>query len=163
VVILHGTSIKQHGIIVNSFGAARAPWIGAQDAAEVAVQQLMSPPPATAVVTYPPGAAALSHTEIAEVISAETARNIQYRPVPEAQWRELIEAQIDRSETPVNAAMAQHISAIGAGFASGNGPVVKPDPGALAATLGREPVSFAAFVRQHRHEFTGATGSWGRP
>lgn len=155
ILVLHGGSIKEHGLITNSFGTARAPWISARDAAELAVRQLLLPAPSTPEVTYPPGAEALSHTEIAEIISTEIARNVEYRPILGAQWRELIEAQAASShQSPLNNAMAQHISAIGTGFSTGNAPTVQPDPDALAAALGHPPTTFAEFVRQHRHEFS---------
>jgi hypothetical protein len=51
--------------------------------------------------------------------------------------------------------MAQHISIIAAGFASGKAPLVRPDPEALTAELGHPPATFADFVRGHRSEFCG--------
>jgi uncharacterized protein YbjT (DUF2867 family) len=154
VLILHGQSIREHGVITNCFGAARAPWIGGRDVAELAVRHLLLPAPPAAAVTYPPGAEVLSHAEIAQIISAETGQNIEYRPVSHQQWRAMIETQADSgARSPVNHAMAQHISIIGAGFASGNAPAVQPDADTLTVTLGHRPSTFAEFVREHRSEF----------
>jgi uncharacterized protein YbjT (DUF2867 family) len=155
VLILHSESIRRHGCITNSFGDGRTPWIGGQDAAELAVHHLLQPPPPTQVVSYPPGAEALSHTEIAEIISAQTGQKIEYRPISRDEWRDMIESQ-SNGNGPVNPGMAQHISSIGAGFASGKAPVMPADPEALAKTLGHPPTTFAEFVRKHREEFAAA-------
>jgi uncharacterized protein YbjT (DUF2867 family) len=155
VLILHRESIRQHGVITNSFGTGRAPWIGGQDAAELAVHQLLQPPPPTPVVSYPPGGEALSHAEIAEIISAQTGQKVEYQPISHERWRDMIASQAD-SDGPVNLGMAQHISIIGAGFASGNAPVMPADPDALATSLGHPPTTFAQFVRKHRDEFAAA-------
>jgi uncharacterized protein YbjT (DUF2867 family) len=155
VLILHRESIRQHGVITNSFGTGRAPWIGGQDAAELAVHHLLQPPPPTPVVSYPPGGEALSHGEIAEIISAQTGQKIEYQPISHEQWRDMMASQSD-SDGPVNPGMAQHISIIGAGFASGKAPAMAADPEALANTLGRPPTTFAQFVRKHREEFAAA-------
>lgn len=156
VLLLHAQSICDHGVISNSFGSARVPWIAATDAGELAVQELLKPAPSSPVVTYPPGAELLSHGEIAEIIFAETGRSVEYRPLAYQQWRETIEAQA-RSGQPsaLNAAMAQHISALGAGFASGKAPAVPADPQTLATTLGHAPTTFTEFVREHHDEFAG--------
>jgi uncharacterized protein YbjT (DUF2867 family) len=155
VLILHRESIRQHGVITNSFGTGRAPWIGGQDAAELAVHHLLQPPPPTPVVSYPPGGEALSHAEIAEIISAQTGQTIEYQPISHERWRDMIASQAD-SDGPVNPAMAQHISIIGAGFASGKAPAMPADPESLADTLGHPPTTFAQFVRKHREEFAAA-------
>jgi uncharacterized protein YbjT (DUF2867 family) len=155
VLILHGESIRQHAAITNSFGTARAPWIGGQDAAELAVHHLLQPPPPKPVVSYPPGAESLNHAEIAEIISAQTGQKIEYRPISHTRWCDMIETQAD-GEGPVNPAMAQHISIIGAGFAGGKAPAVPADADALTTTLGHPPTTFAQFVREHRDEFAGA-------
>src|ERR1700757_96673 len=47
VLILHAESIRDDGVIANSFGSAKVPWIGGRDAAELAVHHLLQPPPPT--------------------------------------------------------------------------------------------------------------------
>jgi uncharacterized protein YbjT (DUF2867 family) len=155
VLILHRESIRQHGVITNSFGTGRAPWIGGQDAAELAVHHLLQPPPPTPVVSYPPGGEALSHAEVAEIISAQTGQKIEYQPISHERWRDMMASQADNGG-PVNPGMAQHISIIGAGFASGKAPAMPADPETLATTLGHPPTTFAQFVRKHREEFAAA-------
>jgi uncharacterized protein YbjT (DUF2867 family) len=154
VLLLHGQSIREHGVITNSFGDARAPWIAGRDAAELAVCHLLQPAPPAPAVIYPPGAEVLSHAEIAQIISAETGQPIEYRPIPGNQWRAMIETQAESGEqAQVNYAMAQHISSIGAGLASGATPAAHPDPDTLTTTLGHRPSTFAEFVGEHRNEF----------
>ena len=155
VLILHRESIRQHGVITNSFGTGRAPWIGGQDAAELAVHHLLQPPPPTPVVSYPPGGEALSHAEIADIITAQTGQKIEYQPISHERWRDMMASQADNGG-PVNPWMAQHISIIGAGFASGKAPAMPADPEALANTLGHSPTTFTQFVRKHREEFAAA-------
>jgi len=155
VLILHGESIRQHGVITNSFGPGRAPWIGGQDAAELAVHHLLQPPPPTPVVSYPPGGEALSHAEIAEIISAQIGQKVEYQPISHERWHDIVASQAD-NDGPVNPGMAQHISIIGAGFTSGNAPIMPVDPDALAITLGHPPTTFAQFVRKRREEFAAA-------
>ncbi len=157
LVTLHAQSIRDRGVIANSFGAALVPWIGGRDAALLAVERLLLPAPASAVVTYPPGAEALDHDEVAQIVSAEIGQSVEYLPISHQEWRAMMEdmADIGRS-SPVNPAMAQHISTIGAGFAGGKAPLVQPDPEVLAATLGHSPATMAEFVREHRSEFVGS-------
>jgi uncharacterized protein YbjT (DUF2867 family) len=154
-VLLPGYFSREPAVLTSSFGAGRVPWIGGRDAAELAVRELIRPAPSSAAVTYPPGAEVLSHDEIAKVISAETGRNSEYRPVSQQEWQRILEGQVESGKpSPVNRAMAQHISVIGAGFANGKAPLVQPDPDALTATLGHRPATFVDFVREHRSEFT---------
>jgi hypothetical protein len=105
-------------------------------------------------VSYPPGAEALSHADIAEIISAETGQKIQYRTISQPHWQRIIEAHAN-GDGPVNTAMAPYISIVGAGFAAGKAPLVSVDPDALTAALGHRPATFTEFVREHREEFTG--------
>lgn len=158
IVTLHGQQIRGQGLISNSFGSGRAPWIGGRDAAELTAAALLRPAPASAEVSYPAGAEALSHNEIADIIAAETGRTIEYRTISQDQWRRELELQAERdSPSPVNPAMAQHISAIGASLASGASPSVQPDPTTLASLLGHPPETFAEYVRRHRSEFLADT------
>lgn len=155
VLILHAESIRNDAVIANSFGSAKVPWIGGRDAAELAVHHLLQPPPSTPAVSYPGGAEALSHAEIADIISAETGQMIQYRSISHQQWRGIIESHAN-GDGPVNTAMAPYISIVGAGFAAGKAPLVSADPDALAAALGHRPATLTEFVREHREEFTGS-------
>jgi uncharacterized protein YbjT (DUF2867 family) len=147
VVLLHGSSIR-NGLIANSFGDAPAPWISGADAAELAVAHLLAERPASAQISYPPPAEVISHSDVARILSAATGRRVSYQHISAAAWQRELEAAADSDpESPINKAMAQHISSIGAVLARRSAPLIPPDPDMLAATLGRPPVRLAEFIR----------------
>ena len=153
VLLLHGASIRADALIANSFGQAAAPWIGGDDAAEVAVAHLSAPAPAAAQISYPPPAEALSHAEVARIISAETGRDVRYEHISAASWRSELETAAEADPTsPINSSMAQHISTLGA-VLSKRGPLVAPDPHGLTVVLNRPPTPLADFVRQNLSHF----------
>jgi uncharacterized protein YbjT (DUF2867 family) len=154
VLLLHEATITENGLIANSFGEGPAPWIGGADAAELAVAHLVSPPPAAAEISYPPPAEAIDHAELARIISTETGRPVRYEHVSAATWRKELEiAGESDPASPINTAMAQHISAIGAALSQRTEPIIGPDPHALTAMLDRPPIPFADFVRQNLPRF----------
>ena len=154
VLLLHETTIRENGLIANSFGAGPAPWIGGADAAELAVAHLLSPPPAAAQISYPPPAEAIDHAEVARIISTETGRPVRYEHISAAAWRKELEiAGESDPASPINTAMAQHISTIGAALSQRSEPIIAPDPHALATVLNRPPTAFADFVRQNLPRF----------
>src|ERR1700757_57491 len=63
VLLLHEATIRDNGLIANSFGEGPAPWIGGSDAAEISVAHLQAPPPLSAQISYPPPAGAINHAE----------------------------------------------------------------------------------------------------
>jgi uncharacterized protein YbjT (DUF2867 family) len=157
MLILHADSIRDNGTFANSFGSAKVPWISGRDAAGLAVHALLQPAPSSTTVSYPAGAELLSHAEIAEIISAEINRDIHFQSISQPQWREIIESQAN-GQGPVNRAMAPYISLVGAGAAARQAPIKSADPDALAAVLGRRPITFAEFVSEHRDDFAGVLG-----
>jgi uncharacterized protein YbjT (DUF2867 family) len=154
VLLLHETTIRDDALIANSFGDGLAPWIGGRDAAELAVVHLLAPRPASAQISYPPPAEAISHAQVAHIISSETGRPVRYQHIPAATWRLQLEAATESAPTsPINKGMAQHISTIGAVLSQRTGPLIAPDPQALTALLGHPPTSFFEFVRQNLPRF----------
>ncbi len=154
VLLLHEATIRENGLIANSFGEGPAPWIGGADAAELAVAQLLAPPPASAQISYPPPAEAIDHAEVARIISTETGRPVRYEHISAATWRSELEiAGESDPASPINTAMAQHISTIGAALSHRTEPIIAPDPHALTAILNRPPTPFADFVRQNLPRF----------
>jgi uncharacterized protein YbjT (DUF2867 family) len=154
VLLLHEATIRQNGLIANSFGAGPAPWIGGADAAGLAVAHLLAPPPAAAEISYPPPAEAIDHAEVARIISTETGRPVRYEHISAATWRRQLEiAGESDPASPINTAMAQHISTIGAALSQRSEPIIAPDPHALATVLNRPPTPFADFVRQNLPRF----------
>jgi uncharacterized protein YbjT (DUF2867 family) len=154
VLLLHGATIRENGLIANSFGEGPAPWIGGDDAAEIAVAHLLASAPASAQVSYPPPAEVINHVEVARIISAETGRPVRFEPISAAMWREELEAVADTDPaSPINVAMAQHISTIGAALSQRTEPLIAPDPHALSAILERPPTRFVDFVRRNLPHF----------
>jgi uncharacterized protein YbjT (DUF2867 family) len=156
VLLLHEATIREEGLIANSFGAAPAGWISADDAAEVTVAHLLAPPPSSPQISYPPPAEAITHAEIARIISAETDRSVRYEHISAAEWRQQLEATAEFApESSVNKAMAQHISTLGAVLAKSMRSTVAPDAQALTAMLNHPPTRFADFVRRNADRFAG--------
>jgi uncharacterized protein YbjT (DUF2867 family) len=154
VLLLHGTTIRAKGLIANSFGEGSALWISGDDAAELAVAHLLAPPLTSAQISYPPPAEAITHAEVARIISAETGGPVRYEHISAASWRRELEVTAEADPTsPVNRAMAQHISTIGAVLSKRTEPLVAPDPHALTVMLNRPPIPFADFVRQNLARF----------
>jgi uncharacterized protein YbjT (DUF2867 family) len=154
VLLLHEATIRENGLIANSFGEGPAPWIGGADAAELAVAHLLAPPPAAAQISYPPPAEAIDHAEVARIISTETGRPVRYEHISAATWRKELEIAGESDPvSPINTAMAQHISSIGAALSQRAEPIIAPDPQALTTMLNRPPTPFADFVRQNLPRF----------
>jgi uncharacterized protein YbjT (DUF2867 family) len=154
VLLLHGATIRESGLIANSFGEGPAPWIGGDDAAEIAVAHLLAPPPESARVSYPPPAEVINHVEVARIISAETGRPVRFEPISAAAWRSELEAVAATDPgSPINVAMAQHISTVGAALSQRTEPLIAPDPHALTAILDRPPTRFVDFVRRNLPHF----------
>ena len=154
VLVLHSASIRDNGLIANSFGEGPAPWIGGADAAEITVAHLLAPRPAATQISYPPPAESINHEEVARIIAAETGRPVRYEHIPAATWRRELEIAGESDPTsPINTAMAQHISTIGAAMSKRAEPIIAPDPHALTTMLNRPPTPFADFVRQNLSHF----------
>jgi uncharacterized protein YbjT (DUF2867 family) len=154
VLLLHAATIRAKGLIANSFGAGPAPWIGGDDAAEIAVAHLLAPAPQSPRISYPPPAEVIDHAEVARIISAETGRDVRFEPVSAAVWRRELEAVAQSESTSaINNAMAQHISSVGSALSQRTEPLIPPDPDALAAILGRPPARLVDFVRRNVAHF----------
>jgi uncharacterized protein YbjT (DUF2867 family) len=152
IVALHGNSIRKEGVLRNSFGDKPVAWINGSDAGEVAVAALLHPERFDGSVCYPAGSEEKNHYDIAEIMTQELGRQIDFEPISRFQWRKEL---IDVSETfpggVVNPAMAGHISAVGEAVATRGAPPA--DHAALSALIGRAPVSLRDFIREHRFSF----------
>ena len=154
VLLLHENTIRADGLIANSFGEAAAPWISGCDAAELAIAHLLAPAPKSAQISYPAPAETISHADVARIISTETGRTIRYEHISAAAWqRELETAAESDPASPINKAMAQHISVIGAALSQRSEPIVAADAHSLTAMLGRPPTLLADFVRRNLPRF----------
>jgi uncharacterized protein YbjT (DUF2867 family) len=152
LIVLHGADIRERNVIRNCFGDARAPWIAGEDAAELVVAALLDARTFADRVHRPPGSVVLSHAEIAKALESLLERTIRYEAISASEWREELTA---RRDDVVNADMAKHISTLARAMSLG-GAQVAPDTSALARLIGKEPLTFDAFVRGHRDAFNNA-------
>ncbi|APR81270.1 putative nucleoside-diphosphate-sugar epimerase [Minicystis rosea] len=149
IALLHGASIRAQGVIRNCFGAANAPWIAGEDAAELMVAALLHPERfGDEPICHPSGAALHTHAEIAEVLASELSKPIRYEPVSLDAWRDELLALAEHGDTAVNEDMARHISVLGLAL-SQHGATKAPDVASLERQLGRPAMSFRSFVRSH--------------
>jgi uncharacterized protein YbjT (DUF2867 family) len=154
VVLLHGATIRENDLITNSFGDGPAPWIGGDDAAEIAVAHLLTPAPDSARVSYPPPAEVISHAEVARIVSTEVGRPVRFEPISAAAWRSDLESAAEADPaSPINDAMAQHISTVGGALSQRDKPLIAANPDALAAILQRPPTRLVDFVRGNLRHF----------
>lgn len=156
VPLLHSRSVREEGVIRNSFADAAVPWISGEDAAELAASALLHPERFEGgAVHYPPGAELLSHADIATVLCEELGRPVRFEAVTHDTWRAELEALAGTDPTgTINPDMARHISTLGAGAAfRGRKTLRPPDAAELHRLTGRTPLAFRDFVRQVRERF----------
>lgn len=156
LTMLHAGSIRDRDEIRNSFGNAAIPWLGGEDAAEIAAAALLhSERFEGGTIRYIPGAEILSHAEIAALLSEELGRPIRFESLTRDAWRsEILELAALEPYGAVNTDMAGHISAVGAMMAAaGRHPVQEPGAGELHRLTGRSPTLFRTFLRRERERF----------
>jgi uncharacterized protein YbjT (DUF2867 family) len=156
LLLLHGESIRRQGVIRNPFGAAKLNWIAARDAARMMARLLLEPDLAGSDELYPTGAAALSHltyADLARELSRSLGREIRYEPISGPAWRAELESLIPRGEG-VNPAMIEHLGTLAAAFTGPGARKAPPLSGDFTRIVGDEPTTLAAFVADHREQFT---------
>ncbi|KWX24260.1 NmrA family transcriptional regulator [Mycolicibacterium wolinskyi] len=153
LLVLHSHWVREHGVIRNSFGPGKIAWIRAGDAAELALAALLHPERFTDTVYFAKGSEEYSHVEIADLLTESSAGTIRYEPISREQWRDdLLALSRSADAEAVNAAMAQHISAVGQMVAQ-SGRTLPADPDALRALTGREPATMREFLLSNREAF----------
>ncbi|MFN3001945.1 NmrA family NAD(P)-binding protein [Mycolicibacterium wolinskyi] len=153
LLILHSHWVREHGVIRNSFGPGKIAWISAGDAAELALAALLHPERFPDTVYFAKGSEEYSHVEIADLLTESSAGTIRYEPISREQWRDdLLALSRSADAEAVNAAMAQHISAVGQMVAQ-SGRTLPADPDALRALTGREPATMREFLLSNREAF----------
>jgi uncharacterized protein YbjT (DUF2867 family) len=159
LALLHGASVREHGVIRNCFGDARAPWITGEDAAELVVAALLHPERfAGGTIHYPSGSASHTHSELAEILTNELSARVRYEAISLAEWRKDLDDLARRPGTAINTDMAKHISTMGHAL-SQRGALKVPDAPALEHLLGRPPISFRQFIRAHASQFRNERGT----
>ncbi|GAS96924.1 NmrA-like protein [Mycolicibacterium canariasense] len=153
LLVLHSHSVREYAVFRNSFGTGKIAWIGAGDAAELALAALLHPERFTDTVYFAKGSEEYSHLEIAQLLNESTAGTVHFEPISRDQWRDdlLALSRIPGADA-VNAAMAQHISAVGQMVAE-SGRALPADPDTLRELTGREPVTMREFLLANREAF----------
>ncbi|GAB3036404.1 hypothetical protein MBOU_54390 [Mycobacterium bourgelatii] len=83
---------------------------------------------------------------------------MRYVHIPAATWRRELELAAEAEPaSPINQAMAQHISTVGALVSARARAMVEPDPAALTTVLDHAPTTFADFVQQNLPRFADST------
>jgi uncharacterized protein YbjT (DUF2867 family) len=155
IPILHAKSIREEGVIRNSFGEGKVPWISGLDAARLVVAGILHPERFGAgAIHYPPGAEYLSHAEMAETLGNALHRPLRFEAISKEAWtKELTALATENTGGLINADMAKHISAVGAALASSTkGPIVPPDRKKLASLVGSSPLTFQDFLARSKKE-----------
>jgi uncharacterized protein YbjT (DUF2867 family) len=154
--VLHSQSIRDSGVLRNSFGHGKIPWISGRDAAELGLSALLHPERFEANVCYPTGNEEFTHADIADLLTEVLQTPVRYEHVSAAEWRnDLIKLADNGGQPAVNVAMAQHISSVG-NMVAARGPAGGPhDPDALRRLLDREPLTLREFIEDNRMAFSG--------
>lgn len=147
--VLHAESVREHGVIRNSFGDSSIGWINGRDAANLAVAGLLHPERFDEPVVYPAGPESFSHSEIAGMLTEILGENVRFEATSASQWRHELEQQVD---DVVNHGMAQHISAVGEAIAR-SGSAIPTDPEKLRELAGHEPLTLREFLTAGRRSF----------
>ncbi|OBB35932.1 NmrA family NAD(P)-binding protein [Mycobacterium sp. 852002-51961_SCH5331710] len=151
LAVLHSDSVREHGLIRNSFGDNAVAWISGSDAAELGLMALVHPDRFPEPVYYVKGSEVFSHAHIAAALEDMTGRPIRYEAVTRDEWRSDLE-RLAESAYVVNPAMAQHISAVGHMVAT-SGRTLPADRRALGELIGREPITLREFLNDNLEAF----------
>ncbi|MCV7185940.1 NmrA family NAD(P)-binding protein [Mycolicibacterium murale] len=161
--VFYGETIRRTGGFASYHGDAPIQWMAGLDAAEICVRALLNPQlfgdERTPLI---PSAVLMSNGEIADLISTATSRSISYRSLSESEWNE----QLTELGEAADATTVQHLAATtkmwrenGDRFRS----LARTDTERLVDLLGRPPVNFADFIREHHDDFQGQPSTLGAP
>jgi uncharacterized protein YbjT (DUF2867 family) len=134
----HAGAIKA-GTLAEPAADAKTAFIDARDIAAVAAAALLEGGHEGKTYTLT-GAEALSRAEVAAAISRELGRPVAYLPVTDEQFRAAVKGQLTPSYTEL---LSRLYSIVRAGQTAVTTDTVRQ-------VLGREPIPFARFVKEHR-------------
>jgi uncharacterized protein YbjT (DUF2867 family) len=143
--LLHRSEILEDGVIRNSFANIKVGWMAGEDAGKLAVSALLHPERFSGrTAVYPSGGERFSHAEIAEILEQHLGRSIRHETISAESWRTRLLA-IASKDSRVNAAMAGHISALGASFQQDF-----PMNDVFETVTNEKPISFADYLVSKR-------------
>ncbi|HEY9679401.1 MAG TPA: NmrA family NAD(P)-binding protein [Drouetiella sp.] len=112
--LLHGGDIEGDGIIRNSFEDVALNWIAGVDAAKLVTAALIHPQKfRDTKISYPTGSEHFTHAEVLDKIGRYVGKKLKHETISAAEWEKHL---VDRSQSElrIDAAMAKHISSVGA-------------------------------------------------
>ena len=127
------------GTLAEPAGEGKTAFIDARDIAAVAAKALLEPGHEGKTYTLT-GAELLSRGDVAAALSRELGRTVTYLPVTDEQFRAAVKGVLPPSYTEL---MSHLYSIVRAGHTA-----VKTDT--VREVLGRAPISFAQFAKEHR-------------
>lgn len=140
---LHAARVRRTGAVFSPLGSAKVSFVDARDVAEVAAAVLGDARHAGRCYDLT-GPQALSYGELADILGTVLACRIRYVRVPLVAVRLALQAA---GRDPWRAAA---LTDLFAALRRGEGAVVSPD---VSAVLGRQPCTFAQFVREGTPSF----------
>ncbi len=143
-----GQSIAAEGKMYLPFGEGRHAPVAAEDIARVVVGILAEPAPHVGQRYFITGPKNMKIGEMAEVISQELGKPIEYVNLPIDQWRKILVEKVRFPEF-----LATHLAAVAQDHQDG---VFSGVTDVVEKIGGHRPQSLEDFVRAHRAEFTGA-------
>ncbi|MFQ5778818.1 MAG: NmrA family NAD(P)-binding protein [Terriglobia bacterium] len=145
--LFSGRTIAAEGKLVLPFGEGSHAPVAAEDIARVVVGILENPAPHAGrryVVTGPKN---MKIGEMAEVLSGELAKPVEYVDLPIEQWRTILVEKVGFPESLVT-----HLAAVAQDHQDG---IFSGVTDVVERIGGQAPQSLVEFVRAHRAEFTG--------
>ncbi len=142
-----GQTIAAEGKMYLPFGDERHAPVAAEDIARVVVGILEDPEPHVGQRYVITGPKDMKIAEMAEVLSAELGRPVEYVNLPIEQWRKILVEKVGFPES-----LATHLAAVAQDHQDG---IFSGVTDVVEKIGGRAPQSLEDFVRAHTAEFTG--------
>ena len=146
--LFSGTSIVAEGKMYLPFGEGRHAPVAAEDIARVVVGLLADPEPHVGQHYFITGPQNMNIGQMADVISGELGKPIEYVNLPIDQWRTILVEQVGFPEF-----LATHLAAVAQDHQDG---VFSGVTDVVEKIGGLRPQSLEDFVRAHSAEFTAA-------
>ena len=153
LVLLHGRSLREEGVLRTSFGDSPMNWIAAEDVGRLAAALLVGPlEELDCDVFYPTGTARHTFPEVLTVLSKQLGRKLRLERLKPEEWaREL--AALSCHEAAINESMIEHITTLSVALSKRPSP---PLNDWVERATGRPATDLAQFARLHRSALGGS-------